>query len=93
MYPRAIQDIDDIYAYIALVKQAPETAREQTDRIWNAIDTLEDCPQSHQDRLVGRYAGKGYKQLLIDNYMAIFKIAETEKIVYVVTVQYQGRNI
>ena len=93
MYPRAIQDIDDIYAYIALVKQALETAREQTDRIWNAIDTLEDCPQSHQDRLVGRYAGKGYKQLLIDNYMAIFKIAETEKIVYVVTVQYQGRNI
>ena len=79
MYPRAIQDIDDIYAYIALVKQAPETAREQTDRIWNAIDTLEDCPQSHQDRLVGRYAGKGYKQLLIDNYMAILRLLKQKK--------------
>ena len=29
-------------------------------------------PKSHQDRLVGRYAGKGYKQLIIDNYIAIF---------------------
>lgn len=71
LYPRALEDIDDIYAYIALEKQAPETAQEQTDRIWEAIDTLEESPQSHQDRLVGKYAGKGYKQLLIDNYMAI----------------------
>ena len=93
LYPRALEDIDDIYAYIALEKQAPETAQEQTDRIWEAIDTLEECPQSHQDRLVGKYAGKGYKQLLIDNYMAIFKIDEKDKIVYVVTVQYPGRNI
>ena len=39
MYPRAIQDIDDIYAYIALVKQAPETAREQTDKSTKYIDS------------------------------------------------------
>lgn len=29
----------------------------------------------------------------IDNYMAIFKIDEESKTVYVVTVQYQGRDI
>ena len=50
-------------------------------------------PDSHQDRLEGKYAGKGYKQLLVDNYMAIYKIDETEKTVYVITVQYQGRNM
>jgi toxin ParE1/3/4 len=43
--------------------------------------------------LEGRYAGKGYKQLIIDNYLAIFKIDENKKTVYVVTVQYQGKNI
>ena len=43
--------------------------------------------------MVGRYAGKGYKQLLIDNYIAIFKIDEATKTVYVVTVQYQGRDL
>ena len=32
-------------------------------------------------------------QLLIDNYMAIFKIDEANKKVYVVTVQYQGRDL
>ena len=93
LYPRAYRDIDDIYAYIALEKLAPENAKGQTDRIWKAIRTLEIFPASHQDRLEGRYAGRGYKQLLIDHYIAIFKIDEKKKTVYVVTVQYQGRNI
>lgn len=93
LYPRAYRDIDDIYAYIALEKLAPEIAKEQTDRIWAAIQKLDTFPASHQDRLEGKYAGSGYKQLLIDNYLAIFKIDEEKKIVYVVTVQYQRRDI
>ena len=36
---------------------------------------------------------KGYRQLLVDNYIAIFRIDEIEKIVYIVTIQYQGRNL
>ena len=68
-------------------------AKAQTDRIWRAIKKLETFPGSHQDRLEGKYAGKGYKQLLVDNYMAIYKIDETEKTVYVITVQYQRRNM
>jgi len=91
--PRAYRDIDDIYAYIALEKMAPENAKGQTDRIWDALISLETFPAAHQDRLVGQYSGKGYKQLIIDNYIAIFRIDETEKKVYVITLQYQGRNL
>ena len=91
-YKRAIKDIDSIYAYIAVEKLSPENAKGQSDRIKKAILGLDTMPQSHQDRLVGRYAGKGYKQLLIDNYVAIYRIDETKKIVWIVTVQYQGRN-
>ncbi len=90
---RAYRDIEDIYAYIAHEKLAPENAEGQTSRIKKAILSLEQFPQSHQDRIVGRYAGKGYKQQIIDNYIAIFRIDEKKKIVYVVTVQYQGRDL
>jgi len=93
LYPKAFRDIDNIYAYIAMEKLAPENAKGQTDRIWAAIETLASFPSAHQDRQVGKYAGRGYKQLLIDNYVAIFKIDEYHKTVYVVTVQYQGRNL
>ena len=91
--PRAFRDIDDIYAYIALEKLSPENAKGQTDRIRTALKTLEIFPQSHQERNVGRYAGKKYRQLVIDNYLAIFRIDEETKTVHVVTIQYQGRNI
>lgn len=93
LYPKAFRDIDNIYAYIALEKMALENAKGQTDRIWEAIRKLEIFPEAHQDRIVGRYAGKGYKQLIVDNYIAIYKIDEKNKKVYVITVQYQGRNI
>ena len=93
LYPRAYRDMEEIYRYIAIEKQVPENAKAQTDRIWRAIKKPEIFPGSHQDILEGKYAGKGYKQLLVDNYMAIYKIDETEKTVYVITVQYQGRNM
>ena len=92
LYKRAIKEIDGIYAYIAHEKLSPENAKRQADRIKEAILGLEIMPQSHQDRLVGRYAGKGYKQLIIENYVTIYRIDEVKKIVWVVTVQYQGRN-
>ena len=93
LYPRAFRDIDDIYAYIALEKMSPENAKGQTDRIWDAIKSLEQLPESHQDRLFGQFAGKGYKQLIVDNYIVIFKIDKEQNRVYIVTVQYQERNI
>ncbi len=91
--PKAIRELDSIYEYIANEKMAPENAKEQTDRIKKAILNLDTFPQSHQERNEGRYAGKEYRQLLIDNYIAIFRIDEIDKIVYVVTIQYQGRNL
>jgi plasmid stabilization system protein ParE len=93
LHKRAFKDIDSIFEYIALEKLSPENAKGQTDRIWNALKTLDTFPESHQERNEGRYAGKGYRQLLIDNYIAIFRIDENTRTVYVVTVQYQGRNL
>ncbi len=92
LYKRAFKDLDSIFRYIAYDKLAPENAKGQVERIKKAILELDTFPQSHQDRLVGRYADKGYKQLLIDNYIAIFKIDEKNKKVWVVTIQYYARN-
>ncbi len=91
--PKAIRELDSIYEYIATDKQSPENARGQVDRLKTAILSLDTFPQSHQERTEGKYAGKGYRQLLTDNYISIFKIDERKKLVTVVTVQYQGRNL
>lgn len=91
--PRAIRELDHIYEYIANEKLDLENAKKQVERIKKAVLSLSTFPQSHQERNEGRYAGKGYRQLLIDNYIAIFRIDELNKTVYVVTIQYQGRNL
>ena len=91
--PRAIRDLESIYQYIVMEKQMPEIARQQAERIKHAILQLDTFPYACQERVEGRYAGKGYRQLLIDNFIAIFRVEETEKTVYVLTVQYQKRNI
>ncbi|SEA18695.1 Plasmid stabilization system protein ParE [Pseudobutyrivibrio sp. ACV-2] len=93
LMPRAYRDIEEIYAYIAYEKLSPENAKGQIDRIKEAILGLDTLPESHQDRVTGRYAGKGYKQLIVDNYIAIFRIDADKMRVLVVTVQYQGRNL
>jgi toxin ParE1/3/4 len=91
--PKAIRELDHIYEYIANEKSAPENAKGQVDRIKKAILNLNTFPESHQKRTEGRYAGKGYRQLLIDNYIVIFRIDELHTFVYVVTIQYQGRDL
>lgn len=91
--PRAIRELDNIYEYIANGKLASENAKGQVDRIKKAVLSLNTFPQSHQERNEGRYAGRSYGQLLIDNYIAILRIGEPHKTVYVVTIQYQGRNL
>ena len=91
--PRAIRELDQIFEYISNEKLAPENAKGQVDRIKKSILSLDTFPQSHQERNEGRYAGKGYRQILTDNYIAIFRIDEPLKTVYVVTIQYQGRNL
>lgn len=90
---RAYRDLDEIFDYISNNLQSPENAKGQTDRLWSALKKLDTFPQSHQERTVGKYAEKGYRQLLVDNYIAIFKIDEPKKIVKVITIQYQGRNM
>ena len=91
--PKAIRELDQIYAYIANEKLVPETAKAQVDRIKQTILSLAIFPQSHQERNEGRYSKKGYRQLLIDNYIAIFHIDELHKTVYIITIQYHGRDL
>lgn len=83
--PRAMRELDSIYEYIAIEKLDPENAKRQVDRIKKAILSLDTFPKSHQERNEGGYAGKGDRQ--------IFRIDETIKTVYVVTIQYQGRSL
>ena len=70
-----------------------EKSTENKMKITESLHSAKMCIRDSQERNEGRYAAKGYHQLLIDNYIAIFRIDEPNKTVYVVTIQYQGWNL
>ena len=86
--PKAAGDIDRIYGVSCRRQNCPGIcAKRQAERLKTAILKLDTFPQSHQRRLEGCYAEKGYRQLIIDNYIAVFRIDEDTKTVTVVTVR------
>lgn len=89
---RALRDLDGIYDYIAHTLLEPETALNLVIRIEDAILSLEMTPSRCPERKHGVYANRGYRQLFIENYTAIFRIDEAKKTVIVVTVRYSPRE-
>lgn len=89
---RALRDLDGIYAYIAGELLVPETALNLVDKIEREILALELMPNRCPERQRGVYASKGYRQLFVGNYTAIFRVDEQKKQVVVVTVRYSKSN-
>lgn len=85
---RALHDLDGIYAYIANRLQEPETALHMVEKLETQILSLETMPYRCPERRTGAYAGKGYRQLFVQNYTVIFRIDQEQKQVIVVTVRY-----
>ena len=88
MFPQAYRDIDKIYEQALLVSNYPDDAIELADKIEKAIFSLEEQPYRGAERKHGFYAFKGYRQLLVENYIIIYEVFENEKVVAVVTVKY-----
>lgn len=93
LYPRAFREMERIYQYIYETLQAPEHAASQLDRLEKGIYSLEQLPHRCPERKNGSYANRGYRELLVDNYVIIYKIHERKRQVDIVTIQYVKRNI
>ena len=89
---RALEDLENIYEYIAREIKAPETALALVDLIESEILCLDKMPQRGAERKVGIYANRGYRQLFIKNYTVVYRIEESSKIVIIITVRYSPRE-
>lgn len=85
---QALQDLDEIYGYIARNKQEPGAAAELLDALESEILSLEYLPYRCSERRTGSFANSGYRQLMVKNYIVIYRIDEALKRVLVVTVRY-----
>ena len=85
---RALQDLEDIYAYIAGNLLESGVATEMVDALESQILSLEYLPYRCSERRTGSFANSGYRQLMVKNYIVIYRVDEANKQVFVVTVRY-----
>ena len=85
---QALQDLDEIYGYIARNLQEPGVAAELPDALESEILSLEYLPYRCSERRTGSFANSGYRQLMVKNYIVVYRIDEAHKQVLIVTVRY-----
>ena len=85
---QALQDLDEIYGYIASSLQEPGVASELLDALESEILSLEYLPYRCSERRTGSFANSGYRQLMVKNYIVIYRIDAAHKQVLIVPVRY-----
>lgn len=88
LYPRAYRDLDNIYLYITNNLFEPTIAEKTVSAIETAILSLEQMPERGATRKTGIYANHNYRQLVVKNYLIIYKVLKEQKEVHVITVRY-----
>lgn len=77
--PLAIEDIDRIFAYYFEQSLSLDVAEKVVSELETAIYNLEDFPKAHPLSDIKKLAGNGYRKLIIENYIALYKIDEKNK--------------
>lgn len=86
--PEASRNLEQIYRYIAEHFLEPGTAERMIDRLEQGIFSLKRMPERNPVRRVGIYAGRGYRQMLIKNYVIVYRVLPQKSEVHIITIRY-----
>ena len=76
----AREDIGEIFFYIA--GDSPKSALAMTDKITDKIDMLAELPFIGKIVPENELAKQEYRMLIIDSYIAFYKVIDDEVVVY-----------
>ena len=89
----ALNDLREIYAYIANELLVPETAGAQLVRIRKEVRSLESMPARYALVRWEPWHSMKMRQLLVDNYIVYYFVDDGKRTVTVVRVFYDGRDV
>jgi plasmid stabilization system protein ParE len=88
----AENDLRDIIRYIRAQLSAPLSALEMAETVENALAGLADMPHGYPRVADERLAYRGYRKLIVKNYIVFFTINEKAKVVDVERILYMRRD-
>ena len=92
LMPQAERDLDDIFNYIAYELKNAEAAAKLIDNIIDVLVGLEDMPKKCPISEIYELQKDGYRKCIVKNYVALYTLDESLKIVKVAKVFYGMRD-
>jgi len=89
---KAKRDMLGIHAYIANNLDEPNTADSVLDRLDSGIQTLGFMPMRYGLERNEHLKRKGFRKILIDNYLVFYTVNENTNTVFVIRVLYARRD-
>ena len=91
--PQALEDLRDIYSYIAFEILVPDTAKNQVNRIRKEIHSLDFMPTKFSIVDWEPWKSMEMHKLPIDNYVVFYLVDSDTLTVTIIRILYSGRNI
>lgn len=88
----AHNDIDSVLDYIVNSLKNPTAAQNLLNKIEEIYISIADNPLMYARCNDGRLQKDGYRKVVINNYILIYRIDETNNLVYIVRFFYGGQN-
>lgn len=89
----AVEDLREIYGYIAGVLHAPETAAKLVGRIRTEIRSLDGMPDRYATVEWEPWHAMGMRRLPVERFVVYYLVDHQEETVTVVRVLYGGRDV
>lgn len=91
--PQSLEDLRDIYSYIAFELLVPDTAMNQVNRIRKEIRSLDFMPSRFSIVDWEPWKSMDMHKLPIDNYIVFYLIDSATLTVTVTRILYSGRDV
>ncbi len=91
--PEALDDLKEIYAYIAFTLLVPETAENQVNRIRKEVRSLDFMPSRYSLVDWEPWKSMGMHKVPVDNFVVYYTVNEDSRTVTVIRIFYGGRDV
>ena len=91
--PAALDDLKDIYAYLAYELKAPSTAKNQVNRINAEIGSLDFMPCRYEQVDWEPWKSMGMRKVPVNNFVVFYKVDLDAMTVTVLRIVYGGSDV
>ena len=91
--PAALDDLKDIYAYLAYELKAPSTAKNQANRINAEIGSLDFMPCRYEQVDWEPWKSIGMRKVPVNNFVVFYKVDLDAMTVTVLRIVYGGSDV